>query len=391
MFLAVSGVVSGQTQGVNLYVPNFNNAPPNLSEFSINTTTGALTSVAGQPSTTTDSNPTEVVMTPNNKFLYLTNGNGEIDAYSVGPTGFLTVIRAQPGYAVSAPIGLAVTNNYLYVASQSSNQISVFSISPSGTLTGPLTCPACATGAGTAPSNVVVDPTGSYVYVALNGTGQIGVGTVIQTGPNAGTFSTFTIAYTGPANFHPQDIVLTPSGNALFTGDTNLLALPFGHLVYAFSVSGATLGTPTTYDDGATSLPNGLAVDPTGTYLYVANQGGGNVSEYKITGATLSLLGTAATGVQPTGATVEPTGNYLYVSNQSSGTVSSYAITQTGVNAGILTPVNTVPTGTSPYYLLAHLAPLPSATVPAASPWSLAALGILLAGLAGLLYRKAYC
>jgi hypothetical protein len=65
LILTASGALFGQA--VNLYVPNTNNTPPNLSEYTINGSTGALTPVAGQATTTTDSNPTRVAMTPNGK------------------------------------------------------------------------------------------------------------------------------------------------------------------------------------------------------------------------------------------------------------------------------------------------------------------------------------
>lgn len=390
LLLAGCGAIWGQ---VNLYVPNNNNAPPNLSEFTINTGTGALTPVNTQATTTTDDNPTRVAMTPNNQYLYVTNGNGFVDAYSVGPSGFLTVIKAQPGYAVPLPIGLAATNNFLYVASPASNQISVFSIGSGGTLTGPLTCAACGTGAGSFPVNVVVDPTGSFIYVTLNGTHQVGVGTIATSGPNAGTITSFNAAaYTGGSSFAPEDLVLTPTGTGLYVSDHNLLPPTFGSSVYGFAVTGATLGTPNVYSTGTASTPNGLAMDPTGRFLFSANQSTNSVSAFTVgAGGTLTPVAGSpfAAGTQPTGASVEPTGKYLYVSNQSDGTVKSYAITQSGATAGALTLVNTVATGTGPYYLLAHLVPAVTG-VPASSTWSLAGLGILLAGISGLLYRKAY-
>jgi 6-phosphogluconolactonase (cycloisomerase 2 family) len=387
LLVAGSGAAFGQ---INLYVPNFNNTPPNVSEFNINGSTGVLSVVAGQPSTTTDNNPTRVAMTPNSKFLYITSGNNQLDAYSVSPTGALTVIQAQPGYAVVAPVGLVATNSFVYVAS-SAGSIAVFSINSStGALT-PVTCGACSTGAGSAPQNLVLDPTNSFLYVALPGTNAIGVGTIGA----GGALTAFTNAYTGGANFTPQDLALTPTGGTLYA--SNFLGpSPFTgtNFITSFTVSGATVGGATTVTVG--NSPNGLAIDPSGKFLFVANQGSGTVSAYTIGGggALTAVPGSpfvSGTGAShPTGASVDPTGNFLYVSNQANGTVSGYSITQSGASAGALTPVAGSPftTGTGPWYLLAHLAP--STTVPAASTWSLAMLGILLVGMAGLLYRKAY-
>jgi 6-phosphogluconolactonase (cycloisomerase 2 family) len=393
MLLAGSSVLFGQ---INLYVPNNNNAPPNVSEYGISSANGALTVVPGQPTTTTDNNPSRVAMTPNSKFLYIISANGYVDAYSVAPTGLLTVIQAQPGYTVASPTGIVATNNYVYVSS-GAGQIYVFSINPtSGALT-TLTCAACSIGGASNAQAIVLDPTNTYLYVALPGTNAIGIGTIQQSGPNAGTLSSFNAtAYSGPANFTPQDLALTPTGGNLYA--SNFLGPP--------PFSGTTFITPFTVTGGGTTLtagsnvtvgssPNGLAIDPSGKFLYVANQGSGNVSAFTIgAGGALSAVagspfasGSGAAS-RPLGASVDPTGNFLYVSNNADGTVSGWRINTT---TGALTAVPGSPyaTGTGPYYLLAHLAPA-APTVPAASTWSLMALGLLLAGMAGLLYRKAY-
>ena len=364
---------------VNLYVPNYDNTPPDLSEFTINTGTGALTPVVGQATTTTDNNPWRVAMTPNNQFLYVSNGNGYVDGFSVSPTGFLTPLTPAH-YAVPGSFGIVANNNYLYVTTAGTgNSVAVFSIAGNGTLTGPLTCAACSTGVGSNPRNIVLDPSNAHVYVGLGATNQIWVGTIVPSGAGAGTIGSSTVAYTGPGTFTPEDLAITPNGLYLyasnFTGNAT---------VTAFTVSGTTVTLVNNY--ATDLLPNGLAIDPSGKYLYVATLIG-MVDQFTVgAGGVLTPIGSGsiAAGSQPTGATVEPTGHYLYVSNYADNTVGSYSIGGTGA----LTSVNTVAAGTGPYYLLAHL--VPSATVPASSGWSLAALGLLLAGLSGLLYRKAY-
>ena len=398
LLLAAGGTLFGQ---INLYVPNFNNAPPNVSGFNINASTGALTAVPGQPTTTTDNNPIRVAITPNGKFLYISNHNDQVDAYSVGPNGVLTTIQAVPGYAVAAPFGIVATNNYVYVAS-STGSIAVFSINQTtGALTA-LTCSACSTGAGSTPQNIVLDPSGTYLYVALPGTNAIGVGTIAQSGANAGTLTSFVNAYTGPASgssaFTPEDLALTPSGHYLYA--SNYLGPPPGlgaTYITTFTVSGTTvtLGSNVTVGNS----PNGLAIDASGSCLYVANVGSGNVSAFTIggSGGLTPVTGSpfasgSGSGSQPVGATVDPTNNFLYVSNQGDGTVSGFRMATSGPTPGALTSLGApTATGMRPYYLLAHLSPSSaSVTVPAASTWSLMALGILLAGMAGLLYRKAY-
>src|SRR5262249_38840115 len=77
---------------------------------------------------------------------------------------------------------------------------------------------------------------------------------------------------------------------------------------------------------GGTS-PLSIAVDPTGRFAYVANQGcassPGSVSMYTI-GPTgiLSSLGTVRAGSGPISLTIDPLGKFAYVANTNSKDVS---------------------------------------------------------------------
>jgi DNA-binding beta-propeller fold protein YncE len=194
-------------------------------------------------------------------------------------------------------------------------------------------------------------------------------------------------------------LALTPNGNYLYA--SNFLGpppfFPGSTSVTPFTVTGGGSGLSVGSNFTVGFVPRGLAIDPTGRFLYVANYGDGTVSALTIGagGALAAAPGSpystgSGAASKPLGASVDPTGNYLYVSNNTDNTASGWKI---NTITGALTPVPGSPyaTGTGPYYLLAHLAPPPPlASVPAASMWSLMALGLLLAGTAGLLYRKVY-
>ena len=76
---------------------------------------------------------------------------------------------------------------------------------------------------------------------------------------------------------------------------------------------------------------------PTGTFLYVSNNGDGTVSAFTIDPTTGHL--TSVHAAYPTGATtipstatptelaVDPSGQYLYVANGDDGTISVFKIT----------------------------------------------------------------
>jgi 6-phosphogluconolactonase (cycloisomerase 2 family) len=303
-----------------------------------------------------------VAVTPDNRFLYVPSDSGTLDAYAVGVGGSLTPIALSgTAYAVGGgPLGIAVNQNNVYVAQKNGNGISIWSINQSSGALTPVACGPCRLGSGN-PVNLVIDPTNSYVYVALLATHSIGVATI---DPSTGAFSSFTIAYTGPSSFTPEDLVPSPMGNYLFATDGG-----FPGNVYAFPVTGATLGTPVLASTGGLD-PVGIAIDPSGTFLFAANYATSNVAAFKITTSPLALTPVAGSpfasgGSGPQGVTVSPAGNFVYVSNQSSSSVTGFSY---NTSTGILTQINTIATGSAPNFPLAHFVPVP--TIYSISPMS---------------------
>jgi DNA-binding beta-propeller fold protein YncE len=88
-------------------------------------------------------------------------------------------------------------------------------------------------------------------------------------------------------------------------------------------------GSP--FVDGTNSNPYSVAVDPTGSFVYVANDGSNNVSVYTITAGTGALTAVAGspfadgTNSSPTAVTVDATGNFVYVAN-GNRTIAAYII-----------------------------------------------------------------
>ena len=81
-------------------------------------------------------------------------------------------------------------------------------------------------------------------------------------------------------------------------------------------------------DVAAGTHPNGAAVDPTGRFLYVANNGDNTVQQYTINQLTgiVTSIGTIAAGGGTWNVVVDPTGRYVYSVN--TGSVSQYSINQ---------------------------------------------------------------
>ena len=68
------------------------------------------------------------------------------------------------------------------------------------------------------------------------------------------------------------------------------------------------------------SQPWGVAINPAGTFAYVANYGSGTVS--KIDLATDTVVATITVGSSPMDVAINPAGTFAYVANSGSGTVS---------------------------------------------------------------------
>ena len=140
--------------------------------FTVNQSTGALTAIgtAGVPllsdaSSPALSTPVDVLMDHQGKYLYVVNsGNSTINAYSIEANGGLTALSsptvstgATPNFGTIDP-----SNTHLYVANTGDNSVTVLKINPDGTLS-PGGTATTVTGA-THLFNVIVDPTGKYLY-----------------------------------------------------------------------------------------------------------------------------------------------------------------------------------------------------------------------------------
>jgi DNA-binding beta-propeller fold protein YncE len=92
------------------------------------------------------------------------------------------------------------------------------------------------------------------------------------------------------------------------------------------------------------SGPLGMTIDPSGTYLFVANSGSGSIGEYTFDATGAPILSSVAPSTQAgTGTncvTVEPThGVYLYASGLISNSITGEQLITTGTSAGTLKPI----------------------------------------------------
>ncbi len=260
----------GSTGGNLVYVAN--SATNTIAGFTIGTAT--LTAVSGSPFALGYS-PVAAVVTPSNSFLYVA-GAGAIYVYTINSDGSLTGASTGAAVAVANVVSLDVSpdGQWLFGLDAAMTQVDEFQINKS---TGALASVAAAaysvTGA-VAPKAIRVAPNGALVFAAL-GTG----------------------------------------GDVVFTLNTTSGALASSAVL--------SLGSTTTSD-------NGLAIDSTTSYLYIARSGtNGGVAVYKIgaAGVLNQINGSPFTaGAQPTSVVLDTTGKYVYVANRGDGTISGYSI-----------------------------------------------------------------
>jgi 6-phosphogluconolactonase (cycloisomerase 2 family) len=272
-----------------------NNEGSTISGFAINPTTGALTAVPGSPFAAGPSCATDWVH-PSGKFLYGENFDGSISAYSINPTtGTLTQIAGSPfpgpPYAGNSSMRGTPNGHFLYVG-PSTGGVGAFSINQT---TGALTAVAgspFAAGSNTFVS--IADPSSKFLYAENNGGGEIplfifsidpSTGALTQTGAQGlvGAQALWLGFTTGTAavKYTPTFAYATNSGSKSIS---------------ELSIAGGGMTVNSTLTD--TNGPQASAATPDNKFFYTGNSNG-SISEYKIgsTGALTKIKGSPVTGL----------------------------------------------------------------------------------------------
>jgi 6-phosphogluconolactonase (cycloisomerase 2 family) len=321
-----------------------------LAAFKVNSS-GTTTSVG---SLTADPTPVVLAMDPAGKFLFVAEGLNSysgapkpvpcpgtkqygVCAYSIGSGGSLTAVQGtfnftlptgfqSPNFVALAPTPTILPANgvngvqnsvcsdpgnnppkseFLYVVDSVNNVVWEFGVNPS---TGVLTNPPNQSSvpyftAGSVPSGVAVDPCVRFVYVS---------------------------------NLISNNISAYSICNGLPTQSSNCNSLPTWGLA---PVAGSPFSLPASGNG-----PGPLLVDPFGNYVYVMDTLSNQVSPFKISPVSGSLMaGTSvATGIQPTSMAIRGDDSWLFVTNfQTTTGLSQFSITPA---SGSLSPLPAVTT-----------------------------------------------
>ncbi len=312
-------------------------AAPNYCEiavYRIDATEGTLT---GAGTYDGGMHPNGIAIDPANKFAFVTNDIvNTVSAFAVNSgSGALSFVASSatgtnPGFLKVDPSG-----KFLYVVNRNGNSISGYGINgTSGALTELAGSPYPT---GTSPFSVAIDPAGKHVYVSNAGSNDISAfaidaATGVLSSVAGSPFFVSAVSY-------PREIAVNPSGTILY------VTSPYG-TVYVFAVNGA--GDLTKLNglsfNGAGSMGYGMTMNSAGSLLYVANYSnpgtltGCSIGSGGALSATVGSPYTAAAA--PWKAVIDPLGRFLFTAGGAYPNVAAYRI---DAGSGVLTSVSGSP------------------------------------------------
>jgi 6-phosphogluconolactonase (cycloisomerase 2 family) len=276
-------------------------------------------SMVANGTVTTGPSPVALAIDSSGKFLFVANQGtaapgftpGYLSVFAIGASGTLTPVQAQvqlpnlqcptpQALSCPAPVALAITPSasFLYVTDQSQNLLFTFSVDPvTGKLTPGSTLPAVST--DLAPSALAMNAAGTLLYV-VNRDSESVSGFTISADNSANPGALTAIGGSFPTELSPVAAAVDPSGTYLYVADKTSNAVTGFRIKAVIGTLTALSNSP--YSTG--SAPDALAISPTNKFLYVSNSGSASLSAFKIdptTGNLIPASGPVPTGIAPAG------------------------------------------------------------------------------------------
>ncbi len=330
----------------------------NLFGFFIDANSGALSFIrSGRPMSvvgvgaTGIGNVVRVVADPSGSALYASRAN------VAGGANVLVLLpfpdNTKPGELIQGPtqtlfippgkLAVDQSDKNLYVIPDPSAnlpEIISFTIAPGTHILQELS-PTPLTAVPGVPHDITVDPFGHYVYVTFAGApdAQVAGYSRDQTTGALTNLPNSPFANTGGNN--SQGLSITPSGSFAVVANaaTNNLS------VMSLNATTGTLTNVAGSPFHAGASPLAAAIDPSGKFVFVVNEGANTFSAYTMSaaGELTAITGSPFTvGSRPQSVTVDPSGKFVYVATPD-GSVWGFSL-NTGTAS--LTPI----TG-SPFHL----------------------------------------
>jgi 6-phosphogluconolactonase (cycloisomerase 2 family) len=309
--------------------------------------------------------------------LALQNGLGGVVTLAAGATTFTfsalpegtsyqVTVRQQPGApgqtcTVSNGAGtvgtedvttiavtcVKTTDKFAYVTNPVNQSISIYSIGASGV---PAPVSAAFAMTGSAPSGMVFEPSKRFAYVANGATATL---SVLAVNDNNGAL---TLAATVPTVNGVFELAMDPVGRFLYASS------PQGEVrAYSINQTSGLLsdvpGMPFTLGGAGRELK----VDPTGKFLYVANEALGALTAFAIdqtTGALSALPGSPFAALPSVlGVEIDPAGEHVYGVSRDAGAIAGFSL---DASTGALTPLAGSPYTATPTSCSMTIHPLAS-------------------------------
>ncbi len=310
-----------------------------LNSYRVDPSNGALTPSAAPSTGTVGPNAFSIAVHPCGCFVYVANLNShDISGFAVDPvTGALTSLGTTIISGTASPTSIVIepTGLYLYAADAAAGPSFMYgySIAPgTGTLTAVPGNPQVGVG-GTAPAAMVAagDPVaGEYILVADSTAGVSGIDLYsidLATGALANVSSLTAISPAG----NPQSIAVDPTHSFVYMANSTTSNVS----AFSYNLPGQTLlestGSPFAVGPGTFAV----RVDPSGRFVYTADSGGGGgVNAFQIDpasavpGALIGPLQAALTsGISSDALAITSDGRFMYVSdNVGTGEIYLYAL-----------------------------------------------------------------
>lgn len=283
-------------------------------------------------------NPSLFTVRNDGRVLYSVHGGRDhISAFRISPSdGHLTLLSQMPSHGTN-PVDAALDNGarHLVVANYSSGTVAVMPLEPDGRLLPVQQIyelpgkpgPDAVQQSASHPHAVIFDPTGQFVIVPDKGFDctfvfrfDHGTGRVEPTAQGC---------ITSRPGAAPRHCIFHPSRPVLYVNN-ELDSTVTG---YAWSTTNGALtelqviGTLTEGQAGRNTTAE-IAVTPDARFLYVSNRGHDSIARFAIADdGRLRLLGTTPSGGEcPRFFALDPTGDFLFAANQQGDSVVAFRV-----------------------------------------------------------------
>jgi len=327
------------------------NGDDTISVFSVDQTSGVLTEITGSPFASGETNLDAEVVSPNGKFLFVTTGgnstSGLTAAFSINSTtGALTPVAGSPFSTPGGGNGVVInpTTRFLYFAGDNLSAYSINSSTGALTLTAgsPYTFPSFSVA-----SSITMDPTAKFLYAVLSAGNFVIAPGILTYSINSTTGALTEIAAKGADEGFVEALTIAKGSTAVayspkFAYATNQGSKTVSEWTINDTTGGLTAitGSPLSDTDG----PLLVATTPSGAFVYTGNSNN-SISEYKVgatTGALNKVSGSPIKGFGSVNAlVVDPSSSFLLVLDSTKQAIDTYTI---NAKTGALTSFSTFAT-----------------------------------------------